>query len=87
MGDEVKSLIRNDTWKVVTSKSVSGQNVLPGTFSFKYNSKHYCTIIKSKAHYCLREYVQKILSPEPLNTYSQVVQWFTMRLLLIFSVP
>ena len=28
--------------------------------------------------------VQKRLSPEPLNSYSPVVQWYTARLMLIF---
>ena len=36
-------------------------------------------------HYCVRGYSQKIMSPEPLNLYSPVVQWAIVRLMLIFQ--
>ena len=42
-------------------------------------------IRKFKAKYCARGYVQKRLSYEPLNSYSTVVQWATVRLMLIFQ--
>ena len=43
------------------------------------------TIRKSKARYCVRGDVQKRLSTEPLKSYSPVVQWATVRLMLILQ--
>ena len=40
---------------------------------------------KFKARYCVRGGFQKRLSPEPLNSYSPVVQCDTMRLMLILQ--
>ena len=35
MDDEIQSLMRRVTWEIVSRKSVSDHNVLPGTWSFK----------------------------------------------------
>ena len=35
MDDEIKSLMRRDTWEIVPRKSIADHNVLPGTLSFK----------------------------------------------------
>ena len=43
------------------------------------------TIRKFKARYCVRGDIQKRLSPKPLNSYSPVVQWATVRLMLILQ--
>ena len=86
MDDEIQSLMRRDTWEIVSSKSVADHNVLPGTLSFKCKRKPDWTIRKFKARYCVRGDIQKRMSPKPLNLYSTVVQWSTVRLMLIFSV-
>ena len=52
---------------------------------FKLDRKPGWTIRKFKARYCVRGDVQKRLSPEPLNSYSTVAQWATVRLMLIFQ--
>ena len=83
---EIKSLMRSDTWDIVSRKLVSDQNVLPVTCSFNFNRKPDCTIRKFKARYCVRGNVQNRLSPEPLNSSSPVVQWDTVRLMLIFII-
>ena len=57
-----------------SSKLVDDRNVLPGTWNFKYKIKTDWTIRKFKARYCVRGYFQKILSPEPLDSYSPVAQ-------------
>ena len=66
-------------------RSVDDCNVLPGTWSFKFKRKPDWTISKFKARYCLRGGVQKRLSPKPLNSYSSVVHWPTVRLLFILK--
>ena len=67
MDDEIKSLMRRDKWGIVSRESVADQNVLPGTWYFKYKRKPDWTIRKFKARYCVRGYIQKILYPKPLN--------------------
>ena len=85
MDDEIQSLTRRDRWEIFLRNSVADHNVLPGTWSFKCKRKPDWTIRKSKALYCLRGDIQKRLSPKPLNSYSPVVQWATVRLMLIFQ--
>ena len=48
MDDEIQSLMRRDTWEIVSRKSVSNHNVLPGTWSFKCKRKPDWTISKFK---------------------------------------
>ena len=85
MRNEIHSLMIRDTWEIVLMKSVADHNVFPGTWSFKCKSKPDWTISKFKARYCVRGDIQKILSPRPLNLYSPVVQWSTVRLILILQ--
>ena len=59
MDDEIKSIMRRDTWDIVSKKSVAGHNVLPGTWSFKCKRKPDWTIRKFKALYCVRRNIQK----------------------------
>ena len=82
---EIKSLMRSDTWEIVLRKSIADQNVLQGTWSFKCKRKPDGKIWKFKAQYCVREHTLKRLSPKPLNSYSPVVQWATVRLMLILQ--
>ena len=85
MDDEIQSIMRRDTWEIVLRKSVADHNVLPGTWSFKCKRKPDWTIRKFKARYCVRGDIQNILFPKPLNSYSPVVQWATVRLILILQ--
>ena len=77
--------MRRDTWEIVSRKSVADHNVLPETWYFKCKRKTDCEISNFKARYCVRGDIKKILSPKPLNLYSPVVQWATVRLMLIFQ--
>ena len=85
MGDEIQSLMRRDTWEIVSRNSVANHNVLPGTWSFKFKRKPDWKIRKFKARYCVRGDIQKLFSPKPLNSYSTVVQWATVRFMLILQ--
>ena len=69
----------------VSRNSVADQNVIPETWSFKCNRKPDLKIRKFKARYCVRGDVQKIMSPKHLNSYYPVVQWTTVRLMLILQ--
>ena len=59
--------------------------MLPGTWSFKCKRKHDWTISKFKARYFVKGDIQKRLPPKPLNSYYIVLQWATVRLLLILQ--
>ena len=85
MYDVIQSLMRKYTWEIVSRKSVADQNVLPVTWSLKCKRKHDWTISKFKARYCVGGDIQKRLSPKPLNLYYPVVQWATVRLMLILQ--
>ena len=83
--DEINSIIRRDIWEIVLRESIADQNVLLGTCSLKCKKKPDWTIRKFKAKYFVRGEVQRRLSTEPLNSYSTVVQWATVRLMLILQ--
>ena len=85
LGLQIQSLMRRDTWEIVSRKSVADHNVLPVTWSFKCKRKPDWKIRKFKARYCVRGDIQKRLSPKPLNSYSPVVQCTTVRLMLILQ--
>ena len=85
MDDEIKILMRRDTWDIVSRKSFADKNLLPGTWFLKCKRKPDCTIREFKSRYCVRGDIQKRLSPKPLNSYSPVVQWATVRLMLILQ--
>ena len=59
--------------------------MLPGTWFFNCKSKPDWKIRKFKEQYFVRGDIQKKLSPKPLNSYSPVVQWATVRLMLILQ--
>ena len=39
MDDEIKIIMRRDTWEIISRKSVADPNVLPGKWSFKCKRK------------------------------------------------
>ena len=54
-------------------------------WSFKCKRKPSWNTSKFKAHYFVIRHVQKRLSPELLKYYYTVVQWDTVKLMLIFQ--
>ena len=43
MDDEIKILMRRDTWDIVSRNSFADNNLLPGTWYLKCKRKHDCT--------------------------------------------
>ena len=85
MDDEIQIIMRRDKWEIVLRKLIADHNVIPGTWSFKFSRKPDWKISKFKARYCVRGDIQKRLSTKPLNSYYPVVQWATVRLMLILQ--
>ena len=83
MDDEIQSLMRRETWVIVSRKSIADHNVLPGSWYFKCKRKPDWKIRKLYAQYFVRGDIQKRMYPKPLNSYYPVVQWATVRLMLI----
>ena len=77
--------MRRDTWDIVSRKSVAYHNVLPEIWSFNCKRNPDKKIRKFKARYCVRGDIKNMLSPKPLNLYYPVVQWATVRLMLILQ--
>ena len=77
--------MRREPWDIISNNSVADHNVLPGIRYLKCKRKPDWTSRKFKARYCVRGVFQKRLSPEPLKLYFPVVQWATVRLMLIFQ--
>ena len=69
----------------LSRNSFADHSVLPGTCPFNCKRKPDCKIRKFKAQYYVRGDFQKILSHKPLSLYSPVVQWATVRLMLILQ--
>ena len=39
MDDEIQSLMRRDTWELVSRNSVADHNIIPGTWSLQFKRK------------------------------------------------
>jgi hypothetical protein len=79
---EVETLERMDTWEVVEKEG--WMNVLPTTWAFKCKRYPDGTIRKFKARFCARGDKQ-IEGVDFFETFAPVVNWTTVRLLLILS--
>ena len=85
MDNKNQSLTGRDIWEIVSRKSVTNQNVIHVPWYFKCKRKPNWTMRKYNARYSVRRDAQKRLSPESLKPYSPVVQWATVRLILILQ--
>ena len=54
MDVEIQSLMRKDTWEIVSRKSVADHNMIPGTWSLKCKREYNYTFRKFKAQYSVR---------------------------------
>jgi hypothetical protein len=77
MVTELKTLTNMDCWEVV--ERVSGSNVLPSTWAFKLKRYPDGSLSKYKARFCAGGH-RRIE-----GTFAPVVNWTTVRLLLILS--
>lgn len=87
MVKEINTLKKMDTWTVVTRKSVKdkGRKVLPTTWAFRVKRKPDGTPIKFKSRWCVRG-DKMIYGEDYWESFSPVVQWSSVRLLLIMSI-
>jgi len=85
MVTEVTALTKKNTWTLVPRSSVINHKVLPGTWAFKRKLFPDGHVRKCKARFCVRGDLQKE-GIDYFETYAPVVQWSTVRALLVMSV-
>jgi hypothetical protein len=82
---EVDALVEKGTWILVQRSSIGGKNVLPGTWAFKRKLFPDGRLRKCKARFCVRGDMQ-VEGVDYFETYAPVVQWSTVRTLLVMSI-
>ena len=64
----------------------ASKQVVPGTQVFKYKCKLDGTLQKHKARWCVRGYVWQLKDDGNIRTYSPVISWVTVRLMMIVGL-
>jgi Reverse transcriptase (RNA-dependent DNA polymerase) len=75
--------VEKDSWEVVDHEP--WMNVLPGTWAFKCKRYPDGSIRKLKARFCVRGDKQ-VEGVDFFDTYAPVVNWQTVRLMLVLSI-
>ena len=90
MRDEIDALVKRKTWEVVLrSKCEPDAVIVPGTWAFRCKRRPDGTFRKFKARWCVRGDLERRINGqrgEQLDTYSPVVQWSSVRLMLVLTV-
>ena len=86
MDDEIKVLIEMNTWSIVPRSEAArlGKKVIKSTWAFRQKRTPSGQPTKKKARFCVRGDLQSKF--EEFESYSPVVQWSTVRLMLILSI-
>jgi hypothetical protein len=89
MDKEVVGLGKRNTWICIPRSSIGKDYpqgpVLPSTWVLKVKRKADFSFHMFKARFCVRGDVQKRVTDESMDTYAPVVQWSTVRLMLIMT--
>lgn len=86
MDDEIAVLIKMGTWTVVPRSEAErlGKKVIKSTWAFRQKRAPSGDATKKKARFCVRGDLQSKF--EEFESYSPVVHWSTVRLMLILSI-
>ena len=86
MEEEVDNLEKRKTWTVIAQSSIpKDAEIIPSTWAFKCKRFPDGSFRKFKARFCVRGDIQKHKSTEPMNTYAPVVNWSTVRFMLVLT--
>ena len=85
METEIEQLLKLDVWEEVPRSSVKNDNIIDCTWAFKKKRFPDGTVRKLKARLCVRG-DQQLEGIDYFETYAPVVQWSTVRMLLVLSV-
>ena len=90
MQEEISALVKRNTWEILPrSQCPIGTNVVPGTWAFRCKRRPDGSFRKFKARWCVRGDLEKKINGkrgESVDTYSPVVQWSTVRLMLVLTI-
>lgn len=87
MATEIDALTKRNTWTVVPrSKVKPGCKVVPGKWVLKAKRRPDGTLRKFKSRYTVRGDIQKRQSSIVVDTYAPVVQWASVRLMLVLTI-
>jgi hypothetical protein len=92
MQKEIETLMKLGTWEVVPRAEVEkmGHKIIKSTWAFRQKRSPDGTPTKKKARFCVRGDHQNKLASEggldPFESFSPVVQWSSVRLMLILSI-
>ena len=83
---EIRTLEKMGTWKTILRSSVpANKRVIKSTWAFRLKRSPDGTPTKYKARFCVRGDME-VKGVDYFESYSPVVQWSTVRLLLIMSI-
>ena len=86
MTKEITNLVKRRTWGIIQKSEVpEGSKIILGTWDIKCNNFLDGSFQKFKAWFCVRGDIQKRLSDVPINNCAPVVQWSTVRLVLVLT--
>jgi len=83
---EIKSLQARGTWTVVDRKKAGPKHIIPGTWSFKKKRFPDGTFRKYKARWCKRGDIERRKAGPSIDTYSPVVNWSSVRIMLLLGL-
>lgn len=86
MRAEIDSLRRRRTWTIVPRSAAGGKDVIPGTWSMLKKRYPDGSFRKYKARWCKRGDIERQKAGPSLNTYSPVVSWATVRMMLLLGL-
>jgi transposase InsO family protein len=86
MRSEMDSLCRRNTWTIVPRSSAGDRDVIPGTWSMLKKRYPDGRFRKYKARWCKRGDIERQKAGPSLNTYSPVVSWATVRMMLLLGL-
>jgi Reverse transcriptase (RNA-dependent DNA polymerase) len=87
MKNEIEALVKRQTWDIMPRTQVpKGEPIVPGTWAFKCKRRPDGSFRKFKARWCVRGDVETRMNKGNTDTYSPVIQWSSVRLMLIFTI-
>lgn len=88
MNDELETLKKLGTWTLVPRAAVeaAGHKIIKSTWAFRQKRSPDGTATKKKARFCVRGDHQKRVTEEVFESFAPVVQWSSVRLMLILSI-
>jgi hypothetical protein len=90
MKGEIDSLVKRQTWDIVPRSSCAPNAlIVPGTWAFRCKRRPDGTFRKFKSRWCVRGDIERRINGkngEVMDTYSPVVQWSSVRLMLVLTI-